>query len=470
MSVSQITKLRENEMLKRMGRLRYKDEDDDDPVMSLGSQPPADTRDDPYSVGSPTRTESTPIRELQVSQRESRDDDSFNVESEMDRPSGGDPRGDDGDPSTDWRRIKEAMDALDNPEHGASDAYAELLRNAPQMNRPSIMRRIVAGGIGLGKGGIADAEKVLHEPYYTAKDEWETKEKPMYNAATLERQSNANSRQLASSLISASEQTKRTLEYQKAAEERIRLGYDRNRISEENNLEKNQLARLKQKNSGIVFDFRGPTVTYVDKNNPGPPVDTHFPTGRLTDLDKLEMNQDNEMERIAARGAQARETKEAVPGFNPESVTIRTEAAANKPLTAKEANDARSAELRRIKETDPEGEGRFIKLAPDGVTATLRERPGYGIPYWGDEANQKEIDAYDALNKRVSESIAPPKGAPGGSSGTSTTNTPPGQTSGGGMYQLQRDAENPNRQRKTYDGGKTWSYSNDGGKTWDGGQ
>lgn len=369
------------------------------------------------------------------------------------------------DPTIDYQRILDAMKQYEaTTDHSASDRFDNLLSKYPAEKSPGITRTLVAIGAGLGKGGVKAGQDILDEPHKKDLEDWKNKIQPTYEAANVERQSNVNDRQLFGNMMTADVNNRRYINAAQSNDERNRIAAQK--VTD-------QAAHQKRVDDLLDLKTKGYTYSVIGNKLMGHAQDgSSFEAGEASSYDPVELEklkQQGRMEVVKQQGANAVTTKTTKPGFNVETIKpTAAQTAASKPLTAKEANDARSAELRRILETDPEGEGRFIKMAPDGVTAILKSRPTYGIPYWGDDDNKKEIDAYDALNKRVTESIAPPKGAP--SNTPTTTPSPAGQTSGGGMYILQKDGENPSRRRKSYDGGKTWSYSTDGGKTWDGGQ
>src|SRR4051812_40786715 len=75
-----------------------------------------------------------------------------------------------------------------NPEHTASDRLNQVISQQPTRNHPGLIRKLAAGAYA-GLGG--DGEKLLYAPYDRAMADWNAKLKPVENAASLERQSNA---------------------------------------------------------------------------------------------------------------------------------------------------------------------------------------------------------------------------------------------------------------------------------------
>ena len=78
----------------------------------------------------------------------------------------------------------------------------------------------------MGKGGFKDAQTVLNEPNERRLADWKEQAGPEYNAANLERQANANERQILSQGVSYDIANRKNL----AAEKSIGMRLDRGKI------------------------------------------------------------------------------------------------------------------------------------------------------------------------------------------------------------------------------------------------
>lgn len=173
------------------------------------------------------------------------------------------------------------------PETQATDRFNRYLDTAPELNRPGIGRRIVASAAALGKGGIENADKILYSPYAHQMADWKAKGEPYYQAANLERQSNINERQLAGQMAT------QTINQQKVDISRDRA----------------EVYRFKAEHPNLKGDVTGPTLKVFDPST-GQWTDTGYPTGQMSEFDKVNLQGEWNVKAAQERGldTQALET------------------------------------------------------------------------------------------------------------------------------------------------------------------
>lgn len=110
------------------------------------------------------------------------------------------------------------MRELYAPETRATDKYLEALEGMPVRNKPGLLRKIVAGVSAFGTKPVQNVEQVLYGPYRRQMEDWTAKVGPLGEAASLERQQNANLRMIANQILSQEMSDRRLL----SAEERAR--------------------------------------------------------------------------------------------------------------------------------------------------------------------------------------------------------------------------------------------------------
>jgi len=185
-------------------------------------------------------------------------------------------------------------------ENNASDRFNELIQKYPRAEdfHPSVLRRIASGivsasggfdprGLGFYKPNAQTMEagqNLLNQPYTKQLSDWKNEIQPAYEAANLERYTNANNRQIMFSTVS----------------NELKEQAERDRVSKNENdaAIKEQRAQIYDMRSrGFKFNFGGPTVLATDPIS-GRVMDTKVPTGALNALDKMTIGQDYALERI----------------------------------------------------------------------------------------------------------------------------------------------------------------------------
>jgi len=198
-----------------------------------------------------------------------------------------------------------------HPEHAASDRFTQLANAYPQDQGHSKLARIgaalLAGGTTFATDDIGTGVKlgtgVLEHNQNSRVEDWKNQITPAYNAANLERTTNANERQTATSMVNQRLADRKQEQANAIAEEKTRIADLRA-----------QVYKLKNERPDYEFDSTGPTVTVKDPAT-GKVWDSGFKTAHMTDMDKIILGQKNAMEQIGARTAGAKE----VAGINSRS-------------------------------------------------------------------------------------------------------------------------------------------------------
>lgn len=193
--------------------------------------------------------------------------------------------------------IASRMASLYTPETAASDRYNQLIGEYPQREKPGLWRTAASILTALGPGGHEMGMQVAEQPFRQKMEDWKTKIGPAGSAATLERHTNANERQMA--YQTASIELRGEADKARAAKDEARTKIMEDRA---------QVYRLKSIRPNVKFDFSGPEVIMTDST--GKIERTGISTGSLSDADKFEMQQEHALERIGATGDEARKTED----------------------------------------------------------------------------------------------------------------------------------------------------------------
>lgn len=192
--------------------------------------------------------------------------------------------------------IAQLMQQFYTPETQATDAFNQLVQNAPQRNKPGIARRLAASGAAL-KGGPQAAEQFMYAPYMRDTADWMARMDPNYKAASLENQRNANERQLAGNMAQYTMNERKQTEVER-----------KNRVDEEVRRKRAEVYDFKARNPNMRFDFSGPTVKAADPLT-GQVYDTGVATGSMTDMDRINLQGQWGVERARVAGQEARATE-----------------------------------------------------------------------------------------------------------------------------------------------------------------
>lgn len=242
----------------------------------------------------------------------------------------------------------------------AMDRFRSMLDTMPERPRPSIMRQIGTGALSFAnaqqpdqvtesvdkygnvskvtkKGnwqpyGLEETNKILNMPYEQELGDWTNKAKVTQQAATLERQGNADRALSAQRMANATVIPQRENRLGVQGDTKLQQGQQRIDI----NRAKQSLADWKAHNpDGKVYAPKGGNVVIINPQT-GEATDTGIDSGMLSDEDRINLTGAKRMEQIGAqggiqkdiqgtkgaqaleqigaRGEEARQTKEVVPG------------------------------------------------------------------------------------------------------------------------------------------------------------
>jgi hypothetical protein len=250
-----------------------------------------------------------------------------------------------------------------NPEHAAIDRFNQLLTQRPVRERPGFIRTLASGLIGGLSGDLSNVEKLLYAPYNQKVLDYNAQLEPAFQAANIERQSNANRRQLAY-------QTAENLRKERADTERTRLGemkLEQDRIKEEARQEdqkvRTQLLQFKTMNPEYKIDTSGETVRLINPRT-GQIIDTRYDTTRMSDFEKMMYSQQNALELLTKKQEGDISLEQERQKGRLESINLRESLTEGEETAANRRTRLRTNAEQLIRE-DPNGLGKFIKLDPN---------------------------------------------------------------------------------------------------------
>jgi hypothetical protein len=193
--------------------------------------------------------------------------------------------------------IASRMAQLYTPETEATERFNTLAGGMPEYEKPGVWRSIAAALSAFGPGGHEVGMQVARQPYADKMTRWKEQLGPAQQAASLERQNNANERTMAYQTVNQELQSRKQdeVERKNLAEQKIRQ-------------QRADVYEFKSRNPGFKFDFSGPKVKVLNPTT-GQVTVTQWDTGNLSDTDKINLEQKNAIERIEKTGEQARETE-----------------------------------------------------------------------------------------------------------------------------------------------------------------
>ena len=297
----------------------------------------------------------------------------FRQSMEQDQPDSG------SEPSVDWAK---RMRALYQPKNEAQDRLNSLLNQFPEEEKPTFMRKLSASLAGVGKGGLKDAQTILDEPNRTALERFKAQADPYQRAAESERQGNVNERTLAQQTITAEQNQQKIDETER-----------KNKATEANQRTRAEAYDFKARHPDWKIDFSGPNVLAVSPD--GTQSVSLGPTGHMTEVDKVNLQNKGRVaaaeasgaaaiERARAVGDEARKTKETEPG----------KADTPKDDAARQANT-----MKEIYFSDPSSQ-KFFNKNPDGSLSLKKgvEESGRFNPFgWSSD----DVDKYAEIVKKI---------------------------------------------------------------------
>ena len=297
------------------------------------------------------------------------------------------PTADDYDPTAELAKLY-------HPDTSAEDRFNKIFDAYPNRENyhPSAMRRIGGALISFGSGmtpgrgldfynpnvqGVKAGMDYMDEPFNEARADWKDKIQPAEYGANLERQANSNERLYANQVVTQQQRDRKLAQDAKIAE-----------AKQDNANARTEVYRFKAHHPGVKFDYHGPTVTYADPQT-GKVFDTGVKTGRLSDSDKIDLNQDNAIERIDETGDQARQTEQTRQTGREALQNIKGWTTANIP----DPNDPTKTIGVRVNQDT--GEVKRIQLEGKDVGAVARPSSGSGSSFKAELPTQTLIRQYD---------------------------------------------------------------------------
>lgn len=277
------------------------------------------------------------------------------------------------------------MRELYHPTTDAEDRLNQFINQYPQEQKPSILRRIASMIVDYTKGPREGAA-LFNEPEQKAIMDWKNKVGPIENAATQERGQNTNERIAAYETVSS--------ELRNKAQE-----------AKDRNDEVN--AKIRQQRADIyafkathpdwkLIMTKGGNVMAINPQT-GETQNTGIPTGSMTEMDKLNLQNEQRLGQIAATGTQARET-EGVKQAGREAVSEnRGWSIFNIP------DPANPGQQKAVKINAITGEVKDIKAGEVNIPGVAKPSPG-GAGGKGEQPTQTRVrqfnKAREILNSR----------------------------------------------------------------------
>jgi hypothetical protein len=189
------------------------------------------------------------------------------------------------------------MRELYQPETMAQDRFNTMLGEYPEATKPGWLKVIGATLADLARPGTG--MQVVEGGRTRKVADWKNKIGAAQDAASLERQTNVNERQLAGTIA--------TQERLSAADQaRAEKDAARTKIMQD----RAEVYRLKSLRGNFKFNFSGPKVIITDPAT-GKVEQTDIDTGSLSDADKMALSQDNALELEGVR-QEGRESLEGI--------------------------------------------------------------------------------------------------------------------------------------------------------------
>lgn len=200
--------------------------------------------------------------------------------------------------------IASRMQQLYNPSTVAGDRFEGLIDAYPQREEPGMLRKIASIGLAslsdlFGKGQGQEVFQGMMYPKFEQKlSDWKNKIGPAQQAANLERQENVNTRTLAHQTVSNEIRAKS--EADKVAKNEADQKIRQQRADVYEFKAKNPHMRLMTTKGGNIMAYNPLT---------GQTMDTGVPSGSLSETDKINLIQQDMLERIEKTGDETRETE-----------------------------------------------------------------------------------------------------------------------------------------------------------------
>jgi hypothetical protein len=257
--------------------------------------------------------------------------------------------------------INQQWQQLYQPSNTAQTAYSSALGQMPQRSdfQPSKFQRIAAILAGMGTGrpaGVVGGQPIgfegnpqaayqtssgiLNAPYNQAMGDWQAKTKEMAIPAQMEQSQNLGQRQIAENILLREQYQRKQDEVER---ENLVKDKDAQQKIEISNNRAEAYIFSKNNPDWKAEEQKGGNLIFVNPKDPSQVYDTGYSSGMLTDRDKINLGISGRMQEIgaqgknqmnvqgaiatrtganiAARGKEARETKETPTAPKPGSIT-----------------------------------------------------------------------------------------------------------------------------------------------------
>lgn len=221
--------------------------------------------------------------------------------------------------------------SLLTPQTGSEDRLRQILDTMPKREdyAPSTGRKILAGIVGLGgndamgmsggqpvgfvnhpKESFEARNQILDEPYNEAMSAFNAQLRPLNELSQAERSANTNSRLTAATLLR--DQNQDAEHQRKVTADEAKNQLDQDKLAQKREFAAIVKAKNEMPNAAMAEDKDGKVYTWDRKtgqfigyvtNETGDVVES----SKLPEQEKLQLQQNNELQRITARGSQARQ-------------------------------------------------------------------------------------------------------------------------------------------------------------------
>jgi len=365
------------------------------------------------------------------------------------------------------------MRELYQPETMAQDRFNTMLGEYPEATKPGWLKVIGATLADLARPGTG--MQVVEGGRTRKLADWKNKIGAAQDAASLERQTNVNERQLAGTIA--------TQERLSAADQaRAEKDAARTKIMQD----RAEVYRLKSQAKNLKFNFSGPKVIVTDPAT-GEVKQTDIDTGSLSDADKMAVTQEDMLERIGAQGSESRKTEElrqtgreglaetrGWTAFNTadgKTILVNQITGETKPITGVEGSlvkpgtttGGRSGELpTQTKVRQATAAREFVSRNP-ALAKYVQFTPGneFSItpPATGRFSTGPSQDDYNKIVKAIYGDELPISATRTGDTGTRTPTLTTKFNPNNPNHKRQR-SPSTGKIRESYDGGKTWQIVN----------
>lgn len=197
-------------------------------------------------------------------------------------------------PQSPEQNIAQRLQQLYSPETTANDRLSQLLSQYPQRENPGVLAKIVGSLIGGARGPDA-ADRAMYGGYYRDVQDWENQVKPASHLANQERYNNQNERQFANQVVTQELNERKFGHKQETDEANIKIREKRASAYDFKQRNPNLTIKIDAQGNFIGINPQTGQKQYITGPD-GKPVNS----GDMSDYDKINLMQQNALERIDA--------------------------------------------------------------------------------------------------------------------------------------------------------------------------